>query len=39
MMRFGSWTYDDLQVNVTLNDPSIIMTEYIENGEFEITSK
>lgn len=40
VLKFGSWTYDDAKVNISLNDPSYILDEdYVKNGEFFLVGK
>ncbi|XP_029109378.1 neuronal acetylcholine receptor subunit alpha-5 [Scleropages formosus] len=35
-MKFGSWTYDDSQVDILLEDVHVDKRDYFDNGEWEI---
>ncbi|KAK6476663.1 neuronal acetylcholine receptor subunit alpha-5-like [Huso huso] len=35
-MKFGSWTYDGSQVDITLEDFHVDMRDYFDNGEWQI---
>jgi hypothetical protein len=35
-LKFGSWTYDDSQLNLTLYEPPYSIQNFIPNGEFEV---
>lgn len=33
VLKFGSWTYDDRQLNLSLGEPSITLKDYTEHSE------
>ncbi|KAI5624035.1 neuronal acetylcholine receptor subunit alpha-5 isoform X1 [Silurus asotus] len=37
-MKFGSWTYDGLQVDILLEDIHVDKRDYFDNGEWEIVT-
>nr|KAF6399152.1 cholinergic receptor nicotinic alpha 5 subunit [Molossus molossus] len=37
-MKFGSWTYDGSQVDITLEDQDVDKRDFFDNGEWEIVS-
>lgn len=37
-MKMGSWAYDGLQVDVTNNSNTVDLTNYVDNGEWQLIS-
>ena len=35
-MKFGSWTYDGLQVDITNRSEEVDLSNYVDNGEWEM---
>lgn len=35
-MKFGSWAYDGFQVDITNRSANVDLTNYVENGEWEL---